>query len=189
MSRHSRENKIYTDKQEKITFNNDNERDQFYEENANLLKNNFEINFQDLNNVIDKSILSKEDNNNNPKENFFKYYNGLDSFDKLIKLKRIEALKILLNIHNSIEELNRLALKKDTDLNIENFFNELKTMDEFRNEGQILEKLKEEFLIYNTGKNKNNLRFGILRESKINLMPKMSSLFIPTNYIIDNDDD
>lgn len=81
-----------------------------------------------------------------------------------MKLKRIEAIKILLNIHNSMEELNKLALKKNIDMDIEDFFNQLKAMDEFKNEKFIIEKLKEEFIIYNEGKKRNNLRFGIVNE-------------------------
>lgn len=68
-SRHTREKIKYIDKEETITFQNEDEKNTFLEERADSLKKNFEIDFEDLNNVIDKSILSNE--NNDPKEHFF----------------------------------------------------------------------------------------------------------------------
>lgn len=176
ISRHSRENIKYISRTETINFKDDDDMNDYYENNANELKRNLEIGFEDLNNVVDKSILS----NINVKENFFKAYNSLDSKEKLLKLKRIEAIRILLNIHNSIEALNELALNKKIDLNIEDFFNELLTMEEFKKDIDIIEKIKEEFINYNQGKkNKNNIRFGIVSQNKPIKFPQKRITSLP----------
>ena len=188
LSRHSRANNKFIEKIETISFKDDSEKRKFFEKEANELKTNFEINFDDLDNAIDKSIIK---NKTNIKENFFKYYNNLDSYKKLIKLKRIEAIIILLNIHNSLEALNKLALKKSIDLNLENFFNELKIMEDFKNEKDIIKKIKNEFIEYNEGKKKkNNFRFGILRKKKINERNiRTTANFFSCKYYIDDSDE
>ncbi len=69
-----------------------------------------------------------------------------------------------MKLHNAIEDLNKLALNKTIDNNIEKFFNEIKKLDDFKNDGDIIDNIKKEFLKMNEGNKKDNLKFYIIRD-------------------------
>ena len=54
------------------------------------------------------------------------------SFVKLIHYKKIEAIQMVLLIHNYLEDLNKLALNKNISKNIENFFDEIEQLDDLK---------------------------------------------------------
>ena len=165
--RHKRENIEYKEKEEIMKFKDEEEKDKSFQEDIKLLENNIKISFMDINTQIDKNILTAT--NADLQKSFSLYYGGIEegSYEKLIKFKKIEATRIVLKIHNAIEDLNKLALNKTIDNNIEKFFNELKKFDDFKNDGDIIENIKKEFLIMNEGKEKNNIKFHIIRDSPI----------------------
>ena len=86
---------------------------------------NIELSILDLN-TIDKRIL--KDNNIDLNKTFQTYYGnksleeGESSLKKIIKYKIIEAIRIVINIHDSVNNLNRLALNKKIDKTVEDFF-------------------------------------------------------------------
>ena len=166
--RHKRENFEFKDKEEIMKFNNDGEKEKFLQEEVDLIEKNNELDFLDINNEIDKNILNE--NSIDLSKSFAKYYKGIEegAYDKLVKLKKIEAIKIVLKIHNFIEELNKLALNKNIDNNIEKFFDEIKKLEDFKNEEDIIEKIKNGFLKINGGKYKNNRKFLILTDCDLN---------------------
>lgn len=166
--RHKRENFVFKDKEEIMKLNNDEEKEKMIQEEVDLIEKNNNLDLSDIDNEIDKNILNV--NNLELKRSFSNYYGGIEegSYDKLIKLKKIQAIKIVLNIHNFIEELNKLALNKNIDNNIEKFFDEIKSLEEFENEKDIIEKIKIDFLNINGGSNKNNAKFLIFRDSDLN---------------------
>ena len=60
------------------------------------------------------------------------------SFVKLIHYKKIEAIQMVLLIHNYLEDLNKLALNKNISKNIENFFDEIEQLDDFKDNKKII---------------------------------------------------
>jgi GTP-binding protein EngB required for normal cell division len=160
--RHERENNQYLEEEKIMNFKNKNERENFMQQEVKEFEKNKALNFDDIKNTIDKTIL--KDYQNDLKKSFGLYYGGIEegSFDKLIKYKKIEAIRIVLKIHNAIEDINQLALNKTIDNNIEKFFNQIKKLDEFKNDGDIIEKIKIQFLELNGGNEKNNISFHIV---------------------------
>ena len=165
-SRHSRVNSIFIEKEEIINFKDDEDEEKYIKKEVEKVETNFEESYLDLN-QIDIDIL--KDNEINIKKSFQDFYGtkSMDegsSFEKLINYKKIEAIQMVLNIHNYLETLNRLALNKTISKNMENFFDEIKQLDDFKNEIDIIEKIKTEYLKVNKNEEKNNIKFLILRD-------------------------
>jgi hypothetical protein len=160
--RHERENNQYLEEEKIMNFRNNNERENFMQKEVIEFERNKKLNFDDIENQIDKNIL--QDHQNDLKKSFGIYYGGIEegAFDKLLKYKKIEAIRIVLKIHNTIEDINKLALNKTIDNNIEKFINQIKKLDEFKNDRDIIEKIKIQFLELNGGNEKNNISFHVV---------------------------
>ena len=167
--RHIREKSIIIQREESISFKDDDEEKKFIDNEIEKIEKTFEQNKFDLNN-FDINIL--RDNELDLKKSFLTVYGNISledssSFEKLIHYKKIEAIQILLLIHNYLEDLNKLALNKNISKNIENFFDEIEQLDDFIDNKDIIEKLKELYLKVNKGNERNNTKFLIITDKDI----------------------
>jgi hypothetical protein len=139
-ARHTREKSIIVERVESISLKDDDEEEKFFNNEIQKIEKTFEQNILDLN-KIDFDIL--KNNELDVKKSFSSFYGttSLDessSFEKLIHFKKIEAIQMVLLIHNYLEDLNKLALNKNISKNIENFFDEIEQLDDFKDNKKII---------------------------------------------------
>jgi hypothetical protein len=139
-ARHIREKSIITERLESISLQDDDEEEKFINDEIKKIEKTFEQNILDIN-KIDLEIL--KDNKMDIKKSFSSFYGTISldensSFEKLIHYKKIEAIQIVLLIHNYLEDLNKLALNKNISKNIEIFFNEIEQLDDFKDNKKII---------------------------------------------------
>ena len=165
-TRHIRENSIIIQKDEIISFKDDDEEKKFFDNEVEKIEKTLKQNILDINNN-DIDII--KDNELELEKSFSNIYGTTSmeensSFEKLIHYKKIEAIRIVLLIHNYLEDLNKLALNKNISKNIENFFDEREQLDDFKDNKDIIEKIKKVYLKVNKGSEKNNKKFFIIKD-------------------------
>lgn len=168
-TRHIRENSIIIQTEQIINFKDDDEEKEFIDNEIEKIEKTFEQNILDINNN-DIDIL--KDNELDLKKSFSNIYGTTSmeensSYEKLIHYKKIEAIRIVLLIHNYLEDLNKLALNKNISKNIENFFDEIEQLDDFKDNKDIIKKIKKVYLKVNKGSEKNNNKFLIIKDEDI----------------------
>ena len=193
--RHSRENHRYIVKDEIISFKDDDEEEKFLDKEVKKIEKNIEESILDLNS-IDKQILKENDINLDSSFNSFyggkSLEEGESSIKKIIKYKILEAIRIIITIHESVSYLNRLALNKKIDKTVEDFFDEIKKLKDFEYMNDIIDKIKLEYANLNKGEeNKNkNIKFLILTDEDVKSENKLGAslnINLKSDYLMNID--
>ena len=193
--RHHIANHRYVVKDEIINFKNEEEKEKFLDKEVEKLEKNIETSILDLNS-IDKQILRDNDINLNASFNSFyggkSLEEGESSIKKIIKYKILEAIRIVITIHESVSYLNRLALNKKIDKTVEDFFDEIKKLKDFEYMNDIIDKIKLEYVNLNKGEeNKNkNIKFLILTDEDVKSENKLGAslnINLKSDYLMNID--